>query len=83
MTNKTIVAIRQKLEKAKTPELRESMEKKLAKARERYDITHDIEKVSGILDESEVLFDDLEEKLSRTKQSLYYFTVHSPIPLDR
>ena len=69
MSNKNIAALEQKLQKASEACIKTSIEKKLAEARERYDITHNIDKVSAILDDLEGLFDELEAQLIRTKQS--------------
>ena len=69
MATKNIAALEQKLQKASEAGIKASIEKKLTDARERYDITHNIDKVSVILDDLERLFDELEAQLIRTKQS--------------
>ena len=69
MAINNITMLEQKLQKAKEAGIKTGIEKKLAQVRERYDITHNIDKVSAILDDLEGLFDQLEAQLKRAKQS--------------
>ena len=71
MAKNNITMLEQKLQKASEAGIKAGIEKKLVQVRERYDITHNIDKVSAILDGLEGLFDQLEAQLIRTKQSKY------------
>ena len=71
MAKNNITMLEQKLQKASEAGIKTGIEKKLVQVRERYDITHNIDKVSAILDDLEGLFDELEAQLIRTKQSKY------------
>ena len=72
MAKNNITMLEKKLQKVTEAGIKTGIEKKLAQVRERYDITHNIDKVSAILDDLEGLFDQLEAQLKRTKQSKYY-----------
>ena len=78
MATKNIATLEKKLQKVTEAGIKTSIEKKLAEARERYNITHNIDKVSAILDDLERLFDELETQLVRTKQSKW-LTLKVPI----
>ena len=69
MAKNNITMLEQKLQKVTEAGIKAGIEKKLVHVRERYDITHNIDKVSAILDGLEGLFDQLEAQLIRTKQS--------------
>ena len=69
MAKNNITMLEKKLQKVTEAGIKSGIEKKLAQVRERYNITHNIDKVSAILDSLEGLFDQLEAQLIRTKQS--------------
>ena len=62
-------ALQRKVDNAKTEEDRKYFEQKVTDMERRSDVSSDADRVAQILDETEAIFDELEQELQRMKQS--------------
>ena len=62
-------ALQRKVDNAKTEEDRKYFEQKVTDMERRSDVTSDADRVAQVLDETEAIFDELEQELQRMKQS--------------